>query len=453
VAVAVAAVAAVAVAGAGAADVGGPTPARHGPEPGITETTLPSGVRVVTERMPEATSVTVGVWVGVGSRDEPDEQAGVSHFLEHLLFKGTPERSARSIAVAVDAVGGEMNAFTTREHTAYYTRLPAGQLAFGLDLLTDVVASPAFRAADIEAEREVILEEILLNEDMPDDLVMNVLYESVFPQHPLGRETLGTEASIEAMSREEIAAFHAEHYRPANLVVAAAGALDHDEVVDGVASFLDGVDPGVRPVRSTPSSAIEPLAVVRRPTEQAHVALGWRGLHYDEPDRNALYVANHVLGGGMSSRLFQEIREERGLAYTVFSSPSLYTDCGSLVVYAGTGPARVAELLDVIDDVVHGLLERGITAEEHDVALGYLDGSLLLGLEDSGSRMARIGGSELQRGEVIPIEEHRRRIRAVTADDVQRVVQRVFAGSRSLAVVGPFDDDDPRLGGRPHLEG
>jgi predicted Zn-dependent peptidase len=416
-----------------------------GPEPTIETSTLANGLRIVTERMPEATSVSVGFYVGVGSRDEPAPLAGASHFLEHLLFKGTVERTARSISMAVDAVGGEMNAFTSREHTAYYTRLPASQLGFGLELLSDVVERPAFRANEIDAEREVILEELLMAEDTPDDVLHMELMEAVFPGHPLGRETLGDPETIEALGRDEIAGFHGEHYRPTNVVVVAAGNLEHDAVVDGVGTCLASVGAGTKPVRVAPEPALEPLVVVHRPTEQVHLMFGWRALYYDDPDRYAFYVANHVLGGGMSSRLFQEIREERGLAYSVYSSMSSYSDCGVATVYAGTAPKHTDEVLTVLDDVIDGILADGITTEEHRVAVGYLEGSMLLGLEDSGSRMARLGGSMIVRGEVTSISEHVERIRAVTLDDVHRVLDRVFTAPRTVAAVGPFEADDPRL--------
>jgi predicted Zn-dependent peptidase len=411
----------------------------------VDKTILPSGIRVLTEQMPEARSVSVGVWVGVGSRDELDDLAGVSHFLEHLLFKGTPSRSARSIAMAVDAVGGELNAFTTREHTAYYARLPAEQLAFGLELLTDVVGSPAFRPHEVESEREVILEEILMNEDTPDDVVVTALYELLFPGHPVGRETLGTPESVVAMTREAIAGFHALRYRPLNLVVAAAGNLEHGQVVDGIAPFLSELPSGDRPHREPPSATTVPFRLLDRPTEQAHVAMGWRSVDADDPDRYAVSIANHALGGGMSSRLFHEVREERGLAYTIYTAPAAYHDCGAVSLYAGTAPNRLGELMDIIDRVIDATVERGVTEQEQSVALGYLEGSLLLGLEDSGSRMGRLGSSEITRGEVIPVEEHVRRLRSVTSADVQRVLQRLFSGSRSVAVVGPFTGDEAVL--------
>ena len=416
-----------------------------GPEPSIDISVLGNGIRVVTERMPEATSVSVGYYVGIGSRDEPAALAGASHFLEHLLFKGTEDRSARSISMAVDAVGGEMNAFTTREHTAYYTRLPAAHIDFGVDLLGDVLARPAFRPHEIDAEREVILEELLMAEDTPDDMLHMQLLEAVFPGHALGRETLGDRETIEALARDEIAGFHREHYQAANLIVAAAGDLHHDRVVERVVDALGDLGTGARPTREKPTGALEPFVVVERPNEQVHVSYAWLGLRQDDPDRYAFYVANHVLGGGMSSRLFQEIREERGLAYSVYSSMSSYSDTGLVTIYAGTAPRHLAEVTEVLDDTLDELLADGITEEEHQVALGYLEGSMLLGLEDSGSRMGRIGGSMLVRGEITSIADHLDRIRAVTIDEVTAVMKRVFLAPRTVAAVGPFTADEPAL--------
>ncbi|MDZ7678110.1 MAG: pitrilysin family protein [Acidimicrobiales bacterium] len=408
---------------------------------GIERTVLSSGIRVVTEAMPEARSVTTGFWVAVGSRDEPAELSGASHFLEHLLFKGTEHRSARQIAEAVDAVGGEMNAFTAKEHTAYYTRLPADALDAGLELLSDVVTAPAFRPNEVEAERQVILEELAMDEDDPDDLVHTLLFQAMYPGHSLGWETVGTRDTIEAMGRDDIAGFFAHHYHPVNLVVAAAGQLDHDRVVAGVQACFDGRTGGQRPPRHAPTEPPRSLAVQRRDTEQAHVALGWRAVSFDDPDRYALAVLNQVLGGGMASRLFQEVREERGLAYSVGSGTSLFADSGALIVYVGTALGRSTEALTVIDGVVSDLVADGITTRELEVAKGFISGSMVLGLEDSGSRMGRLGSSETVRGFVTSVDDHLARVAAVTLDDVQRVASRVLGGPRTLAAVGPFDED------------
>ncbi|MCU1380223.1 MAG: Peptidase [Acidimicrobiales bacterium] len=364
--------------------------------------------------------------------------AGASHFLEHLLFKGTDSRSAAQIAEAVDAVGGEMNAFTAQECTAYYTRLPAGQLVLGLDILCDVLWAPAFRLPEIEAERQVILEEIAMEEDTPDDRVITLLGEALFPGHPLGREVLGTRESIGAMTRENIVGFHDEWYRPANLVVAVAGAITHDEVVDGVSRRLAGIEGGAPPTREAPSAPPRPLDALKRRTEQAHLAIGVRALAKGDPDRAALAVANVVLGGGMSSRLFQSIREERGLAYSVYSYPASYSDCGALVIYAGTAPARLAEVHGLIQLELDRLLADGITDSELRVAKGYLEGSTVLGLEDSGGCMSRIGKAVLVHGDVIEVDEVLARYRAITRADVQRAIERVLGpGERTVAVVSP----------------
>jgi predicted Zn-dependent peptidase len=406
----------------------------------IRETRLANGVRIVTERMPEARSVSLGVWVGVGGRDEPAVLAGASHFLEHLVFKGTSTRTARQIAEAIDAVGGEMNAFTNREHTAYYTRLPADRADLGFEILGDVLTDPAFRPPEVEAERHVILEEILMNLDVPEDHVHTLLAEALFPDHPLGREVLGTRETVAAATRDEIADFFGHWYLPRNLVVVAAGNLEHDRVVDAFGASLGGLEGGERPERSAPDARVEPRVVLDDPTEQVHVAMGWRSVDHFDEDRYAFSIANQILGGGMSSRLFQEVREQRGLCYSVYSWGSAYVDAGTAGIYAGTAPSRVAELLSVIDDEIAKLVASGVTEGELAVAKGYVEGSMVLGLEDSGSRMARLGRSLMARDEIVTVDEQLERIRAVTADDVGEVAARVFGGDRALAVVGHVDD-------------
>jgi predicted Zn-dependent peptidase len=405
----------------------------------IQRSTLPSGIRVVTEAMPGSRSVAVGAYVAVGGRDEADEVAGASHFLEHLLFKGTDTRSARDLAEAIDATGGEMNAYTSREHTTFYARVPAAHGAMAIDALADVLARPALRPDEVDAEREVILEELAAAEDNPEDVAHMALAEALFPGHPLGREVLGSEESIEAMGRDDIAGFHQRWYRPANLVVAAAGAVDHEQVLASLEGFEGAGPGGEAPVRHAPTAEQDTEVVVRHPVEQAHLVLGWRTPDQDDPDRYALAFANYVLGGGTASRLFQQVREERGLAYTVFSSVSLNVDCGGLVVYAGTSPSKLPEVLGLVDGIVGSLAADGITAGERDLAYGYLEGSLELSQEDSGSRMARIGRNESAGREILDIDEHLRRLRAVTVEDVHRVLRRVFEGRRSLVAVGPFD--------------
>ncbi len=407
----------------------------------VRRTRLPSGLRIVTESLPTSRSVTVGAWVGSGARDEVPARSGASHFLEHLLFKGTDRRTAREIAESVESVGGDMNAFTTHEQTVFYVRLPDTQLELAIDILADVLWSPAFRPDDVESERQVILEEIGMRDDTPDDLVHDLFTRAHFPDHPIGREVLGTEETIAAMPRDGIAEYHHAHYEPANIVLAAAGNLEHDELL----AMLDARSPKSMPPRparehSKPAPA-GGLAVVTRPTEQAHLVLGLRSVPSLDPDRDALTVMNHALGGGMASRLFQEIREERGLAYSVYSYRAAFDDTGYLAIYAGTAPERVQETIDVIEAQLDRLEREGLPAAELDAAKGHLTGSLAMSLETTASRMRRLGRAELVEGEIPSLDEVIARIEAVSADDIDRVVERVVRGaSRTLAVVGPHEE-------------
>lgn len=409
---------------------------------GTRESRLSNGIRVVTERMSDVRSVALGVWVGVGARDEPAELSGASHFLEHLLFKGTPTRTARQIAEAIEAVGGDMNAHTGRESTAYYTRLPSQHLDLGLDILGDVLTQPSFRPPEVDSERRVILEELLMHLDMPDSLVHTQMAEALFPGHPLGREVAGTKETVDVIDRDQIAAFFERWYRAENLSVVAAGNLDHDRVVASFEASMGGLEAGEVPERQPPTAPPEPLVVQGSDIEQVHVELGWRSLHHFDDDRYALSVLNQVIGGGMASRLFQQVREERGLCYTVYSWASTAQDSGAAGIYAATNPSRLRELLAVLDDEVAKLLAGGITEAELDLARGCLDGSLVLGLESSEARMERLGWALSHRDEVVPIDTELERIHAVTVEDCARVAERVFGGARTLSVIGPVEKGD-----------
>jgi len=409
----------------------------------IRTSKLASGLTVVTEPMPDVRSVTLGFWVGVGARDEEPALAGASHFLEHLLFKGSDDRSAADIAEAVDAVGGELNAFTAKDHTAFYVRLLADDLELGLDILCDIMWRPAFRPAEIEAERQVILEELRMQADEPEDLAQELLCAAMWPGHPLGREVLGEEATVSAMGADGLRAYHDARYRPGVTVLAAAGLVDHDTLVRLVEERLAAsgrAHGGAAPSRAAPAAPPERLIVRRRHTEQAHLALGLPWVTRHDPDRHAATLLAHILGGGASSRLFQEVRERRGLAYTVYAYRSGYDDAGVLCLYAGTAPARAAETLAVIAGEVARLTE-GVNERELEIARGGIIGSIALGLEDSGARMQRIGRSQLLHGGVPSIDDVTESFATVTTDDIRRVAARLLAAPRTLAVVSPLRED------------
>ena len=394
---------------------------------------------MVTDSRPDAHSVSLSAWIGAGSRDEPAELSGACHFLEHLLFKGTTRRTAHQINTAVDAVGGDFNAFTAQESTAFVVRVPAADVDLGSELLCEVLAEPALGEAEIEAERGVILEELAMVADSPDEWAMSRLAEAVFPDHGLGWEVLGRVETLEAMSRTEIEAIHRRWYGGQNLVVAAVGRLDHDQLVDVVDRFLPA-DGAERPTRVAPVATPVPLVVEHRDTEQVHLTRAWLGLDHDDPDRYALAVLGHALGDGPSSRLYEQIRDERGLAYSVFTSHMNFSDSGMMTLYCGTTPKHLTEVRSLVDAQLEAVQADGITDEEMRVAVGYLTGSTILALEDPGTRMARLGSGEITRGSAIPLDEVLAGYRSVTNDDVARVARRVFGGPSSVVAVGPVKE-------------
>jgi predicted Zn-dependent peptidase len=419
----------------------------------VRRTVLPGGLRIITEAMPTVRSVSFGVWVGVGSRDETPSLAGATHYLEHLLFKGTRRRDALEIAAALDAVGGEMNAFTAKEYTCYYARVLDEDLPLAVDVICDMVTSSLIAGADVESERGVILEEIAMHDDEPGDAVHDVFAETVFGNAPLGRPVLGSVESIEALSRQSIAGYYRRRYRPSSLVISAAGNVDHADVVRLVrrafdqAGALGATDERPVPARLAPSprssrSRRGRVSVVARPTEQANLVLGGFGVARTDDRRFSLGVLNNALGGGMSSRLFQEIREKRGLAYSVYSYASQYAETGLFGVYVGCLPKKVHQVLELCRTELAAVGYGGISQEELARGKGQMRGALVLGLEDTGSRMTRLGKSELVYGELMSVDEILRRIDAVTLDDVRAVARDVVAtGTSSLAVIGPFEHD------------
>jgi predicted Zn-dependent peptidase len=420
----------------------------------ITTETLPCGLRLVTESMAEVRSVAVGFWVGSGSRDEPAELAGASHFLEHLLFKGTPTRGAAAIAEALDEVGGDCNAYTTKEYTAFYVRLLAEHLSLGLDILSEIMWGPALRPSDLEAERTVILDEILMHLDEPADLVVERCFGALFPDHPLGRDALGTAESVGAITVEDVRGFFERHYRPQNMVVSVAGDCDHVEVAKALDERFTGGPGGQAPERAAPGDPVESLVVLTRPTEQAHLTLGIRSVSRFSEDRWAFSVLNHVLGGGLSSRLFQKVREQRGLAYSIGSERLAYQDAGSLCVLVGTAPEYVHEVLSIVAGELELLAGQGVTERELAVAKGNLRAEALLACEDSGARMSRIGAGLLLHGEVRTVDEVLARIEAVDLDEVHRVARHLVEEPRTLSAIGPFEPDafdDTALGLAGHV--
>ncbi len=416
----------------------------------IRRTVLPGGLRVVTESMPGVRSVAFGIWVNVGSRDETPGLAGASHFLEHLLFKGTRRRSAMEIAAVMDAVGGEMNAFTAKEYTCFYARVLDVDMPLAVDVISDMVTSSLITTADVDSERGVILEEIAMHDDAPDDVVHDAFAQTVFGDHPLGRPVLGTVDSITNVARSAVHGYWKRRYRPSDMVVAAAGNLDHATVVKLVRRAFKGTglldDDVAKPASRRrangmrkPQSSVD---LIRRPTEQANLVLGTVGMAHSDERRYSLGVLNNALGGGMSSRLFQEVREKRGLAYSVYSYSSQYADTGLFGVYAGCMPAKAREVLKICREQLDQIATYGITDDELARGKGQLKGSLVLGLEDTGSRMTRLGKGELVHNEVLTVDEVIRRIDAVTLDDARGVAADLLDDrTLSLAVIGPFDDD------------
>lgn len=406
-------------------------------------TTLPNGLRVITETMPSLRSVAMGCWIDTGTRDENENEAGVSHFLEHLLFKGSEKLSAREVNETLDAIGAESNAFTSKEATCYWTRLLDQDLSVGLDVLCEIIQRPAFRPHEIDSERQVVVEEINMNEDDPSDVVFENFTTAVFAGHPLEQPVLGTRESIRAMTRDDIHGYWKRRYGAGSLVIAAAGSVDHASVVEMVAERFgdwsgDGVDH-----HFSPATVVPVVSLTRRETEQAHLVLGGPGLERSDERRWAFEVLNHVMGSGMSSRLFREVREERGLAYAVYGFKLAYADNGAWGVHVGTTPNQTDTALTVIRDELAKVVEQGITAEELERAKGSMRGGLALSLEDSNSRMVRLGRDELAGMPHLSVDERLEKLEAVDLDMVKAVASDVYGDPiRVMGAVGPFDDGE-----------
>ena len=412
----------------------------------VRKTVLPSGLRIVTEEIPGVRSAAYGIWVNVGSRDESPKVAGASHFLEHLLFKGTKTRSALDISSSIEAVGGEMNAFTSKEYTCFYARVIDTDLPLAIDVISDLITSSVARAEDVESERKVVLEEISMRDDDPSDLVHELFGETFYGDTPLGRPILGTVESIKSLSRNSIYNYYKKRYLPQDIVVAIAGNIKHQKVVDHVIramsqdGFLDTPKEAFKLRSNSPArrSQNREIGVMNRKTEQAHLFLGMPGVARDDHRRFAMGVLSAALGGGMSSRLFQEIREKRGLAYSVYSYAQQYAGSGFIGFYAGCNPSKATEVVSIMRDVLHDVASNGLTHEELIRAQGAVRGALVLSQEDTGSRMSRIGKSELVYGEIMTFDQILKAVADVTSADIRALADEILHSAPTLAVVGPF---------------
>ena len=407
-----------------------------------------SGLRIVTEEVPSVRSAAVGIWVNVGSRDEAPATAGASHFLEHLLFKGTTSRTALEISSSIESVGGEMNAFTSKEYTCFYARVIDTDLPMAIDVVSDLITSSVVSALDVDAERKVVLEEIAMRDDDPSDLVHDLFSDTYYGDTPIGRPILGTVDSINAMSRNTVFNYYKKKYLPQDLVVAVAGNIKHKRVVAMVEqalsrdNFLDVMAaPVIRPNIPIKNSKQQSVGLMYKKSEQAHMFYGMEAVARADERRFAMGVLSAALGGGMSSRLFQEIREKRGLAYSVYSYAQQFAGSGLIGFYAGCNPAKAVEVVEIIRSVLSDVAENGMTHEEIDRAKGAVRGSLVLSQEDTGSRMSRIGKNEIVYGQVMDFDDILTSIDRVSAQDIREIASEFLVKTPTLALVGPFKNE------------
>ena len=412
----------------------------------MARTVLSSGLRIVTEEERSVRSAAFGIWVNVGSRDETVSTAGASHFLEHLLFKGTKKRTSLEISSAIEAVGGETNAFTSKEYTCFYARVIDKDLPLAVDVISDLITSSVVKAVDVDAERKVVLEEIAMRDDDPSDLIHDLFLEKYYGDTPLGRPILGTVKSIKGMSRSTVFNYYRNRYKPEDLVVSVAGNVKHKNVVAMVEEALSKDDFLDQPkkdfkVRSSPQIKVAgkgEVTLLERKTEQAHIVYGVPGVARDDKRRFALSILSSALGGGMSSRLFQEIREKRGLAYSTYAYSQQFAGSGVLSFYVGCKPNKAKEAIKIIQSILYDVAENGLTSDEISRAKGAVSGSLVLSQEDTGSRMTRIGKSELVYGQVLSFDEILREISSVTPGQIKEIARQSLPTSPTLALVGPF---------------
>jgi predicted Zn-dependent peptidase len=407
---------------------------------GYRKSLLPNGTRVVTERMEHVRSVAVGVWVETGSRHEAEDRGGMSHLIEHLVFKGTATRTAEEIARTMDSVGGQMDAFTTKEHTCFYVQVLDEHLPLAVDLLTDILLHPKFDAEELEREKSVVLQEIKMVEDTPDDVVHDLFAAQIWAGHPLGRPILGSREAVSGYGREIVLHHFTEEYVPPRILIAVAGNVTHGQVVDLFGAGFNGFRRDARPRNDTPPATKPGVNIVGKTLEQVHLIMGFPGLNHAAPERYALFVLNDVIGGSMSSRLFQEVRERQGLVYAIHSGVQAYADAGTLYIYAATDPPNFSKMLKSTLKEIRDLKKHGVTEEELRRAKDHLKGSLMLSLESTSSRMNRLAKQEMHHGSFLTIDAMLEAVDRVRHEEVQALVTELLDEDRlALTTLGPLD--------------
>ncbi len=392
----------------------------------------------MTEEIDHVRSVSIGLWIGAGSRDERSGYEGISHFTEHMFFKGTQNRTARELAESLEAVGGQLNAFTTKEYTCFYAKVLDEDLDLAIDVLSDMFFSSLFDEKEIEKEKKVVIEEIKMYEDSPDELIHDLFSELVWNDHPLGKPILGTENSIRGLSREKILHYLDHHYAPDNLVIAVAGKIQHEEVIKKLSSIYGEFKRGGKRILEGTPIGHQVQRSITKDTEQMNLVMGVPGLGQDDEDIYAMHVVNNILGGGLSSRLFQGIREQRGLAYSVYSYHSTYVDAGVFAIYAGTTPSNTEEVTECILAELLDIKNKGITQQELERTKAQIKGSMYLGLESVSSRMSRLGKTELTYNRILTPEEVVEKLERVSLEDVRQVMNRLWQREKmSLVMMGP----------------
>lgn len=401
-----------------------------------------NGIRILSESMPSVRSIALGVWIGAGSRDEPKELGGVSHFLEHMMFKGTPSRTAKEISESFESIGAELNAFTAKEVTTFYTRMLDEHLPLGIEVLADMLLNSSFKEADIKSEKQVVLEELSLHEDSPDEIIHDLISDSVFNGHPLGKRVLGNQKTVKTFNRKKVKDYYSKAYTPNNMVIAAAGNIGHSKLEDLINRYFVSKTKNIFRRKIKDAKEESSLRIIKKKnSEQAHICLGTLALSATDKDRFALSVLDNVMGGGMSSRLFQEIREKRGLAYSVYSYHSVHTETGAFSLYVGTSPKNATEVIKIMKNEINRIKEEEASENELYRAKQHIKGQLVLGLESTSHRMMRLGKSELAQGKIYSVDELIEKIDKVTPQDIKRLANKLFQKERlNLAAIGPFTE-------------